>query len=41
LISTAHKEVNYEQLAEWAGVIVDTRNALSGISASKAKIYQA
>ena len=32
LISTAHASVNYHQLADWAQVIVDTRNAMHGIS---------
>lgn len=31
LISTAHKCVNYRELAEWAQLIVDTRNAMEGI----------
>jgi UDP-N-acetyl-D-glucosamine dehydrogenase len=31
LISTAHKCVNYTELAEWAQLIVDTRNVMSGI----------
>jgi len=29
LISTAHKAVNYAELAEWAQAIVDTRNAMA------------
>jgi UDP-N-acetyl-D-glucosamine dehydrogenase len=31
LISTAHKGVNYRQLADWANLIVDTRNVMAGI----------
>jgi UDP-N-acetyl-D-glucosamine dehydrogenase len=31
LISTAHAAVNYKQLADWARLIVDTRNAMAGI----------
>ena len=31
LISTAHKCVDYRELAEWAPLIVDTRNAMEGI----------
>ncbi len=31
LISTAHKCVNYAELAQWAQLIVDTRNVMSGI----------
>lgn len=30
LISTAHKCVDYQQLANWANIIVDTRNAMAG-----------
>ena len=29
LISTAHKAVNYRELADWAMYIVDTRNAMA------------
>ena len=31
LISTAHDAVNYQQLADWAPLIVDTRNVMAGI----------
>src|ERR1051325_11653485 len=31
LISTAHKRVNYQELAEWSDTIVDTRNAMAGV----------
>jgi UDP-N-acetyl-D-glucosamine dehydrogenase len=34
LISTAHKCVNYGELAQWAPLIVDTRNAMAGICAA-------
>ncbi len=34
LISTAHKSVNYGELAQWAPLIVDTRNAMAGICAA-------
>src|SRR5688572_1618399 len=40
LISTAHEIVNYSELGSWARCIVDTRNAMAGISAS-AKIWKA
>lgn len=33
LISTAHKNVCYAELGEWATLIIDTRNAMSGIPA--------
>jgi UDP-N-acetyl-D-glucosamine dehydrogenase len=32
LISTAHKAVNYAELAEWAECIVDTRNAMATLA---------
>ncbi len=31
LISTAHACIDFQQLADWSKVIVDTRNALKGI----------
>ena len=40
LISTAHASVNYHQLADWAQVIVDTRNAMHGIS-GQAPVFKA
>jgi UDP-N-acetyl-D-mannosaminuronate dehydrogenase len=30
LISTAHANVDYQQLGQWAKLIVDTRNAMKG-----------
>jgi UDP-N-acetyl-D-glucosamine dehydrogenase len=41
LISTAHKDVNYAELAKWAKMIVDTRNALGAVAAPKARVYTA
>lgn len=32
LIATAHKAVNYAELSRWADLIVDTRNAMHGIT---------
>jgi len=40
LVSTAHANVNYRELGEWARCIVDTRNAMAGISGS-ARIWKA
>ncbi len=31
LISTAHKNVNYQQLLDWSKLIIDTRNACAGL----------
>ena len=36
LISTAHANVDYAELGQWANLIVDTRNAMKGI-ASRSK----
>ncbi len=41
LISTAHANVNYAELGDWASCIVDTRNAMKDIAAPKAKIWKA
>jgi UDP-N-acetyl-D-glucosamine dehydrogenase len=41
LISTAHDGVNYQQLAEWAQLIVDTRNVMSGLKSASEKIWKA
>ena len=41
LISTAHKAVNYQQLADWAQTIVDTRNAMLGVKAESGKVWKA
>jgi UDP-N-acetyl-D-mannosaminuronate dehydrogenase len=39
IISTAHPAVDYAQLAQWAQVIVDTRNAIASIPLSdRAKV---
>ena len=41
LISTAHKSVNYAQLAEWAPLIVDTRNAMARIPTQSNQVWKA
>ena len=41
LISTAHKAVNYQELADWSQGIVDTRNAMSGSKVDPAKLWKA
>jgi len=40
LISTAHKAVNYGQLAQWARFIVDTRNVMAGKGLAPEKILK-
>ena len=41
LIATNHTCVNYQDLADWAHCIVDTRNAMSGIQARSGKVSKA
>jgi UDP-N-acetyl-D-glucosamine dehydrogenase len=41
LISTAHRAVNYEELAEWAQCIVDTRNAMTSHNVEAGKVWKA
>jgi len=41
LISTAHANVDYRQLAQWAPLIVDTRNAMAGLSTTPGQIWPA
>jgi len=41
VISTNHKAVNLQELAEWSDLIVDTRNAMKDIERSKAVVVKA
>jgi UDP-N-acetyl-D-glucosamine dehydrogenase len=41
LISTAHGCVNYRELARWAKLIVDTRNAMVTVKAAGKKVRKA
>lgn len=41
VIATAHKAVNYQELADWASCIVDTRNALASCNVNPQKIWKA
>jgi UDP-N-acetyl-D-glucosamine dehydrogenase len=41
LIATAHDSVNYKELAQWADLIVDTRNAMAEIPAPAGKVWKA
>jgi UDP-N-acetyl-D-glucosamine dehydrogenase len=41
VIATKHDSVNYQELADWAGCIVDTRNAMSGITTKTGQIWKA
>jgi len=41
LIATNHKEVDYQQLADWAYCIVDTRNAMAPIKTHPNQVWKA
>ncbi len=41
LISTAHDAVNYQQLADWAPLIVDTRNTMTKYKVAPGKVWKA
>jgi UDP-N-acetyl-D-glucosamine dehydrogenase len=41
LIATNHACVNYRELADWAGCIVDTRNAMHGIATRPGQVWKA
>ena len=41
LIATAHDAVNFQQLAEWARLIVDTRNVMANCKVAAGKIWKA
>jgi UDP-N-acetyl-D-glucosamine dehydrogenase len=41
VIATAHANVNYQELADWAPCIVDTRNAMASARVSRDKVWKA
>jgi UDP-N-acetyl-D-glucosamine dehydrogenase len=41
LIATHHEAVNYQELADWAQCIVDTRNAMAGVAVASGKVWKA
>jgi len=41
IICTAHRAVNYRQLAQWARLIVDTRNAMAGVKTKPGQVWKA
>ncbi len=41
LIATNHKSVNYQELAEWAPCILDTRNAMAGLKTRPGQLWKA
>lgn len=41
LISTAHKAVNYQELADWSNCIIDTRNAMTSMKTRPGTVWKA
>jgi UDP-N-acetyl-D-glucosamine dehydrogenase len=41
LIATNHACVNYQELADWAHRIVDTRNAMASVKVAPGKVWKA
>ena len=41
LIATAHRVVDYQQLADWTPCIVDTRNVMAGVKVDPGKVWKA
>jgi UDP-N-acetyl-D-glucosamine dehydrogenase len=41
LIATNHQAVSYEQLSDWAQCIVDTRNAMAGVTTKSGQVWKA
>ncbi|HEX3889367.1 MAG TPA: nucleotide sugar dehydrogenase [Verrucomicrobiae bacterium] len=41
LIATAHGSMNFQELGQWAQLIVDTRNAMAGIKTADGKVWKA
>jgi len=41
IISTKHDCVNYQQLADWSQLIIDTRNAMYGITTKPGVVWKA
>jgi len=41
IIATNHETINYQQLADWAPCIVDTRNAMTGVKAKPQQVWKA
>ena len=41
LIATNHKGINYQEIADWAECIVDTRNAMASVKVAPGKVWKA
>jgi len=40
IISTAHKVINWEELARWSRCIIDTRNAMAGVKTAPSQVWK-
>jgi UDP-N-acetyl-D-glucosamine dehydrogenase len=41
IIATNHQAINYQELADWAPCIVDTRNAMAGVKTKSSQVWKA
>ena len=41
IVATNHQVVNYQELADWASCIVDTRNAMAGLKTKPGQVWKA
>jgi UDP-N-acetyl-D-glucosamine dehydrogenase len=41
VIATNHQAINYQELADWSGCIVDTRNAMAGVKTNPRQVWKA
>ncbi len=41
IVATAHACVNYQELADWASCVVDTRNVMAGVRVAQDKVWKA
>jgi UDP-N-acetyl-D-glucosamine dehydrogenase len=41
VVATAHAAVNHQELADWASVVVDTRNVMNGLATRPGQVWKA
>ena len=41
VVATAHASVNYQELADWARCVVDTRNVMATVNVASSKVWKA
>jgi len=41
VVATAHDCVNHQELADWAQIIIDTRNAMAKVKVARGKVWKA